>query len=247
MASFPFHLDNKSALQIYRSFYKAVDFVYPPSCSGCGKPGSLWCSDCQHSTQRILSPICEICGYPILKPGVCKNCQTTRPPFTFLRSFAEYNGALEKAVKSIKYHSNLGLGLIFAEYLSEMVSNLNWDFDCIVPIPISKEHLRSRGYNQTSVFARPLALMLNKPINENSVIRTKNTLSQVHLTREERFTNLQSAFSVNSATLIGKKVLVVDDISTTGATLISCSKVLMDSGCNEVFCLTIARTIKNHQ
>jgi ComF family protein len=245
--SFPFHLDNRATLQIYRGFYKAVDFVYPPSCSGCGKPGILWCSECQNSTQRILSPICEICGYPLPQAGICENCRTSRPPFSFLRSYGEYTGSLEKAVKSIKYHSNLGLGLIFAEYLSDMLQDLNWDFDCIVPIPISQDHFRSRGFNQSSVVARPLALMQNKPFLENGVIRTKNTLSQVHLSREERFTNLQSAFSVISATLIGTKVLLVDDISTTGATLISCSKVLIDSGCKEVFCLTIARTIKNRQ
>jgi ComF family protein len=241
------HSKNLSILKIYRGFYKTVDFIYPPYCVGCGKPGSLWCNDCQNSTRLISSPVCDICGYPINKPGVCNDCQLTPPPFTNLRSFAEYNGSLEKAVKSIKYHNNLGLGIIFAEYLSEIVRSMNWNIDCVVPIPISKEHMRSRGYNQSSVFGRPLSLMINKPFIANAIVRTKNTLSQVHLSREQRFTNLQSAFSVNSATLIDKKVLLVDDISTTGATLISCSKVLMDSGCKEVFCLTIARTIKNHQ
>ena len=138
--------------------------------------------------------------------------------------------------------------MTFSPILVEIIKSMNWDFDCVIPVPISKRHKKTRGYNQSTILARPISLAINKPLVLNSIERTKETQTQVELSREERFKNLESAFSINSAKLIGKKkVLLVDDITTTGATLISCSKVLKDSGCSEIYCLTVARTKLNHQ
>lgn len=233
--------------QIYRLFWKAVDFVYPPICAGCGKPGELFCHECIEKTRFISRPFCPICGYPTASAKICENCKETPPPYTAMRSWAEFEDPLRKALHKLKYQSDLGLGNEFAAPLLQIIEKEGWNFDCIIPIPISKAHQRERGYNQAAVIARPLALATGKPMLENAVRRIKETQSQITLSREERFKNLHSAFLGNSATLINKKVLLVDDITTTGATLISCSQTLREFGCTQIFCITVARTIKQNQ
>lgn len=236
-----------SLYKIYHAFWQLVDFVYPPTCCGCGNPGSLWCSDCQAKIQVISQNKCKICGSPLPSTGICTDCRNSPPPFTGLRSWAVYTGPLREALISLKYHNNLGLGLIFSKLLAEIVINENWNIDYIVPIPISKGHSRKRGYNQSMVIARPLSYLLDIPIENKAVIRCKETSSQVNLSRDERFTNLKYAFRTVSDTLLNKRVLIVDDITTTGATLISCSETLKDSGCSEVYCLTVAKTMTDHR
>jgi len=243
----PINIPSSTRLKIYRAFWKTVDFIYPPTCAGCGKPGSLWCDECQEKTILISKPLCQKCGRPLSIPGICKECQTNPPPYTMLRSYAEYGDPIRKALISLKYKNNLGLGLVFSPMLIQIIKSMNWDFDCVIPVPISKGHQKERGYNQSTILARPISLAINKPLVLNSINRTKETQTQVKLSREERFENLESAFSKNPAKLISKKVLLVDDITTTGATLISCSKVLQEAGCSEIYCLTVARTKLNHQ
>ncbi len=120
--------------------------------------------------------------------------------------------------------------------------------DMVIPVPLCKSHFKERGYNQSEKIAYPLSLSLSLPMISDAVFRLKETSSQITLSREERFLNLEDAFIGNSAKLKGKKVLLVDDIITTGATLRSCTKALIDSGCKTVFCITVAQTVRRrHQ
>jgi ComF family protein len=164
-----------------------------------------------------------------------------------LRSWAEFEGPLRKALHRLKYENDLGLGNEFSTPLLQIIQREGWVFDYVIPIPVSKTHHKARGYNQAAVIAKPIALALGIPMFEKAVIRIKETQSQVKLSREERFKNLYSAFLGNSAKLLNKKVLLVDDITTTGATLISCSQTLREFGCTQIFCITVARTIKYNQ
>jgi len=238
---------HSSSYQIYRFFWEAVDFVYPPSCAGCEKPGELFCRDCKTKVNSLHLPICEICGYPILNNGVCPDCQNETPPYAALRSWAEYTGPLRKALHRLKYKNDLGLGMFFSLPLIQIIYAEKWDFDFVIPIPISKSHRKTRGYNQAALIAKPISLALGRPMFQSSVARVKETQSQIDLSRAERFKNLQSAFSPNSAKLLNKKVLLVDDIVTTGATMISCAQTLREAGCSQVYCISVARTLISHQ
>ncbi|MHC1741130.1 MAG: ComF family protein [Anaerolineaceae bacterium] len=233
--------------QIYRFFWQAVDFLYPPVCAGCGAPGEIWCQECNSKVHLISDSICQTCGAPQSSKGICPNCKTSPPPFTAIRSWAEFEGPLREALHRLKYKSDLALGYEFSIPLKKIVLALGWDIDVVIPIPISKSHKKTRGYNQSACIARPLAYALHKPILETAVFRTKETKSQVELSREERFKNLQSAFLGISAKLLNMKVLLVDDITTTGATLISCSEALKQAGCSQIYCLTVARTMLSNQ
>lgn len=220
-----------------------IDFVYPPSCAGCGKSGELFCLDCFSQVQIIKHPVCKICGNSFPEAGVCNLCKKDHPPFSALRSWGLYEGSLRKALLSLKYESNIGLARTFASLLAPIFVETNWNVDLIIPVPLCKSHRRNRGYNQSELIAHPLSLALQIPLETNAIKRIKETSSQVDLSRSERFKNLKDAFSGNPAKLKNKNVLLVDDIVTTGATLRSCSSALLDAGCTSVYCLTVAQTL----
>lgn len=118
-----------------------------------------------------------------------------------------------------------------------------WDIEMVIPIPLGKERLRKRGYNQVGMIARPLALALDVRYESDGLVRRKETLSQVGLSRQQRKENVSRAFAAH-ADVKGRAVLVVDDVSTTGATLSSGADALYESGARDVFALTVARAIK---
>jgi ComF family protein len=223
-----------------------IDFVYPPECANCGKPGTVFCQECLSEVKLLRLPVCTVCGKPQNKVGTCSDCKTDPPPYNALRSWGLYQGSLREALHSLKYRSNLGFCRFLASQLEGIVRNNQWDLDLIIPVPLCKTHNKERGYNQSEMLAYPLSLSLTLPLVTDAVFRVKETTSQVDLTRDERFRNLEDAFHGNSAKLKGKKVLLVDDIVTTGATLISCTQALLDSGCKSVFCITVAQTAKKH-
>lgn len=228
--------------QLYRSFWKFIDVIYPPSCAVCGHEGVRFCNDCQNQIVPIGKNICQICGDPLPFPGVCQSCQLEPPPYTALRSYADYQGPLREALHSLKFKSNLALADTFAAYLIPLVQNLGWQFDVVLAVPMSRAKKRSRGYNQAAQIAHPIAMAFHTEFSENFITRQFEAKSQIGLSREERFKNIHNAFQGNSAKLIGKKVLLVDDITTTGATITSCAKALKESGCERIYCITVAKT-----
>lgn len=233
--------------KLYQSLWKGLDILYTPSCAACGREGDRFCADCQSTVIPIGKNICEICGEPQKNRGICERCSTDPPPFSALRSYAEFKGAIREALLSLKYKNNLAMGETLSRLLIQMIEEMGWKFDFVIPVPISTQHKEERGYNQAAMIAYPIALAFKARYADNQIKRVKETRSQVNLSAAERFKNLHNAFQGNSATLNHKKVLLVDDVTTTGATIISCSKALLESGCERIFCITVAKTPKYHQ
>ncbi|MDO8752721.1 MAG: phosphoribosyltransferase family protein [Anaerolineales bacterium] len=125
------------------------------------------------------------------------------------------------------------------------VNELNWQIDLIVPIPLGRQRFKERGYNQVGLIAKPLALALNMRYAPNELFRRKETRSQVGLTKMERKANVQNAFQ-GGAGVIGKSILVMDDVSTTGSTLSSAAEALYSCGARNVYALTVARALPHH-
>lgn len=226
----------------YRFFWKAIDVIYPPSCACCGREGVRFCDECRSQMVPMGTNICQICGDPLVIPGICDRCRKELPPFTALRSFAEYKGPLREALHSLKFKNNLALSDTFSEMLIPLIRDLNWNFDLVLPVPMSKAKKRSRGYNQAAQIAYPISLAFQVPFSDDIISRKFETKSQIGLGREERFKNIHNAFQGNSAKLLNKKVLLVDDITTTGATITSCARALQESGCERIYCITVAKT-----
>ena len=231
---------------LYRSFWVGVDFLFPPICGGCAKKGVRWCEDCQKSIVLIPEPKCDICGLPQLKNEICSSCQKTPPSYKALRSWVVFEGPIRNALHQMKYRQDLGLGDSLAAEMLAYTKQLNWHIDMVVPVPLGKKRLQERGYNQVGLFARPLALAKEWKYVPRALKRVRETISQVGLLADERKNNVRSAFVANHKKVAGKTVLVIDDVSTTGATLNSCAKALGNGGAHEVYALSLARALPHH-
>ncbi len=160
-----------------------------------------------------------------------------------MRSWAIYEGPIREAIHSLKYKNNIPLGYYFSQKLVPLILEAGWNFDVVVPVPLNPSRLRSRGFNQSTLIARPLAHQFNLPFDNKSLSRIRDTSPQVDLSANERFLNVEGAFLGNPANIKGKGVLIIDDVITTGATMINCTKALLESGATKVFCLSVARVI----
>jgi len=231
---------------LYRTFWAGMDLLYPPLCGGCAKKGTRWCEDCQNSVRLIQEPICEICGLPQPSAGICAACLETPPFYEALRSWAVFEGPVRKALHRMKYHQDMGLGDTIAAEILTFVEDLNWHIDLVLPVPLGRKRLRERGYNQVGLFARPLTLAMGWKYAPRYLKRARETASQVGLSAGERILNVHNAFVANKSKIVGKSVLVVDDVSTTGATLNSCAEALRRGGAKAVYALSVARALPKH-
>ncbi len=228
---------------LYRWSWTALDWVFPPTCGGCNHPGIRWCPDCQQNISLVEPPICELCGQH--NPGgvICSRCQVSHPKTTQVRSWAIFDGPLRNALHRVKYHRDLALGAVFAEQLADYLVILAWELDLVMPVPLSRERMRQRGYNQAALIAKPLALKLQLAYRPQALRRGKDTRSQVGLTWAQRRQNVKNAFDASSRLVRDRAVLVVDDVATSGSTLDACAGALRNAGARDVFGLTLARAV----
>ena len=237
-------LNFRIAQVLYRGFWTALDWMYPPTCAGCGEPGYRLCVNCLHEIQFITGPVCHQCGLPLSgQKDLCAECRAETPAFTALRSLARYEGVARACVHSLKYHRNQALGDFFADPLAELVLKAGWALDLAMPVPLSPKRQEERGYNQAALLARPVALTLGVAYTSFGLIRTRNTQSQVELNAEQRRKNVVGAFRAVPEMVAGKRILLVDDVTTTGSTLRECTYALLEGGASAVYCLTLARPI----
>jgi ComF family protein len=160
-----------------------------------------------------------------------------------MRSWAVYEGPVREAIHSLKYKNNIPLGYFFSQKLIPLIEKAGWSFDTVVPVPLSRSRQRSRGFNQSSLIARPLAHYFKIPFDAQSLFRIRETSPQFDLNAKERILNVEGAFLGNPANNKGKRVLIIDDVITTGATMVNCTNALLDSGASKVFCLSVARVV----
>jgi len=236
---------NNWKYKTYRSIWFALDLLFPPQCGGCGKPGSRWCETCQRSVKILNGILCDVCGLPQDKPGVCGICLASMPRFRSLRAWAVFDEPVQSALHKLKYRRDLSMGDAIAAEMLPFVQSLNWKVDLIVPVPLGKQRMRERGYNQVAMIAKPLAMGLGLQYSPYMLARRKETRSQVGLSREERHQNVQNAFWADSG-VKGKTVLIMDDVSTTGSTLSSGADAVYAAGAKDVYALTVARALSHH-
>jgi ComF family protein len=227
------------------SFWNVIDLVFPPVCPGCQEIGERWCEDCQKSVTRMPLEICEICGEPSVKT-ICKRCAASRPSLVHIRSWAVFKQPIRNALHTLKYRNNIGLGLSLAASIAPGLQELHWPIEAIIPIPLSEKRYRERGYNQVDLFARPLAQLNGVVYLPKGLRRARHTRSQVGLSIDERKQNLQQAFQADERFIAGKNILLVDDVCTTGATLIEAALTLTQSGATSVYAYTVARAVSHH-
>jgi len=208
--------------------------------------GIRWCFECQQKVQPIADPVCDVCGLPQARSGLCNRCQKKRPSFKLLRSWAVFEDPVQEALHRLKYRRDIGLGEALSNQMSEFVKQLDWPINMLVPIPLGKRRLRERGYNQVAMVAMPLSMQLGLDYEPGALVRARETRSQVGLSAVERQENVRDVFLVDTKKVSGRTVLLIDDVSTTGATLSSAADALYASDAREVYAVTIARALPHH-
>jgi competence protein ComFC len=221
------------------------------------------CGECLASFMPVGEKVCEICGRPMLpvtssgtspeeaKP-LCPICREQPGQekriyaFDCARSYAVYEGTLVRAILLLKFERMEPLGVWFAERLAGVVKAEGLDADVVVPVPLHRDRERERGYNQADLIARPLARRLKLPHRAVLLVRTRARPDKQVLSLEERWESVRGAFATRPGTKVDNlRVLLVDDVMTTGATLDACSRTLLDAGAKSVIGLTVARAIRN--
>jgi ComF family protein len=225
----------------YHTFWTAVDWVYPPVCGGCQKFGVRWCVECQSKVQK-LTTVCPRCGSFEPRGFLCLHCRTNPPPYTS-RSWGRYAGPLREAIHQLKYRNNIGLAEALSQHLIELFHSTGWSVDEITVVPLSPKRMMDRGYNQSSLLAKPLALACHIPFQPKILSRVRETISQVGLSASNRHVNVRNAFLADAHQVHDKVILIIDDVTTTGATLTECSRALLNAGARQVYSLTLAKSI----
>ena len=162
------------------------------------------------------------------------------------RSWVVFEGPIRLAIHALKYNQNLALGDAFAPYLAEYVRELGWQVDLVVPVPLGRQRLKERGYNQVGLLAKPLASRMGWQFSNQVLVRARETRSQVGLSPVERKENISGAFRADPARAAGKSILLMDDVVTTGSTLEACSEALVKAGAKTVYALTLAKALPHH-
>ena len=237
-----------------------VSVIFPADCRICGEllvdsRRVPICPKCLASFERIPSAICQICGCPLFglrqkeeQPRLCPACQNKTYGFHCARSFAIYQGPLVRAILLLKFEQIEPMGAWFAERLVEVLSGERDRFaaDVVVPVPLHRQRERERGYNQAALISRPLAKRLRLPHKALLLMRTKARPDKRILTLEERWESVRGAFATRPGSQVDNlRVLLVDDVLTTGATLDACARALREAGAKSVVGLTVARAVRN--
>jgi ComF family protein len=228
---------------IFRWMLCSIDWLFPPTCGGCNRAGYSWCPDCMQRVHLLNEPVCQRCGRPVRKPGVCHACLQNPPPYKSLKSWLVYEEPIRAALLKLKYLRNFPVGDTLAGLVIPVIEKFGWPIDCVVPIPLGKRRLEERGYNQVGMIALSLAALAKWEYMPRALFRTRETNSQVGLSAQKRRENVSNAFLCGTNKVSGKTILLLDDITTTGATLQEGTKALLKGGAKDVYAFTIARTI----
>ena len=228
-------------------------FLYPETCQLCNNRRAksaegLVCSHCWSQVRFIRPPFCERCGLPFVgdltTPFECANCREMELHFSAARSAVVASGVVLEAIHRYKYQRALWFEPFLADLLvreaGPMLREQKWDL--LVPVPLHPTKKREREFNQAERLAERLSAATGIPLNANWLRRVLPTSTQTRLTREQRAANMRGAFAMASAErLLGERIVLLDDVFTTGATTSACAKVLQTAGAGEVCVWTVAR------
>ena len=221
---------------------RVADLFFPRRCIGCGKYGYFLCDLCLLKLPRLLPPFCRKCGRSESGGSLCPTCWGWRSDIDGIRSCFHFDGIIRRAVYELKYHGLKSISGSLAELMADYLQNDFPPCEVLVPVPLHPKRLRQRGYNQSEILSRKLGELTGLPMDGDCLIRLKDSLPQARSkTVEERRRNVDSAFTCRDGRFTGKRVILVDDVCTSGSTLETCAEALKAAGAASVWGLTLAR------
>lgn len=231
-----------------------LDLLFPgvTGCVACGatlaKDNEYICSTCRAQIVLISKPTCECCGRPLAYPGFCVECRLRKRSFVRCWSAAVYRGLLRRCLHRFKYDH----GAYLAPFLGSLLADCLQQADgvplrpIVVPVPLDRKRLRTRGFNQAELLATEVARLCGWPLRKKALRRLRTTLPQADLDEKDRWLNVAGAFAADGD-LAGKEILLVDDIYTTGATAEAASQALVEAGAERVYVATVAMASSHPQ
>lgn len=229
--------------QLWDWLRRGLDLLFPPRCVACSRLGTWFCADCVVSVTPIPQPICPRCGLPTARQRLCFRCRKRPLELDAVRSVGVHSGALREAIHHLKFRGRKELAAPLGQMLFTYWQGENLSADLVVPVPLHPSREKERGFNQAGLLAGILAGQASLPLCETSLKRTRATAPQVGLGVEERKANVEEAFVWAGKGLDGARILLVDDVCTTGATLEACAAALRQAGAGAVRALTLARPL----
>jgi ComF family protein len=223
----------------------ALDLLFPRWCVGCGREGDFICPECLKSLPRITPPLCPRCGRPQLNAVVCPVCVGWQASIDGIRAPFRFDGAIRQAIHELKYNNLRAIAPLLGRWLADYLNTNPLPVEVLVPVPLHRKRLRERGYNQSRLLALELSRLSGLPLVDDCLVRELHTTPQARTNNvEERRRNVAEAFACRDRRLKDKKLLLIDDVATSGATLDACASALKESGASSVWGLVLAKEIK---
>ncbi len=223
-----------------------IELFFPPRCLVCDRPGEIVHTPCRVELPYVQEPFCHRCSQPLgqvhCRSTFCSMSQQNQS-LTGIRSVFWYGGGGRQAVIRLKYRGIASLRNWAGYEAAKALQNFELEntFDMIMAVPLHASRLQQRGYNQSDIVARVLAQHIGRPYWNRSLVRQRATQSQVKLDGHQRAGNVRNAFGWQGPLLQGQKILLFDDVCTTGATLNECARTLQQAGAGEIWALTLTR------
>ncbi len=252
----PHRQDRRAAGQVMlQSWQGLVDLILPPRCLSCGAlveaQGAL-CVTCWSGMTFVTDPLCERCGLPFdHDPGgtmVCGACLRQDPPFDRARAVFRYDDGSRRLILGFKHADRTEAAPALAAWMTRSAADLIDDCDVIAPVPLHRRRLFARRYNQSALLSQALARRGGLFVVPDLLLRLRATPSQGRLTATQRRRNVAGAFAVRPdrlADLRGRRLLLVDDVMTTGATVAACARAALSAGAAAVDVVVLARAVRD--
>jgi ComF family protein len=227
----------------------ALELLYPPLCMSCGQRRAAgFCDACLLGIFATLGPTCGHCGRFLHAPGApCKDCRQTEFAFAKARGASRYVGSLRALLRRFKLGGEIHLARPLGALVADIAERECAGFDVVVPVPLSRRKLLSRGFNQAELLAETVAVRLGRPLFPKALMRLRKAGKQAFLTRAGRLANAEGLFAPRrglfrrAPDFSGKRVVLVDDVITTGATASACAAALRSMGAREVVAIAVGR------
>ncbi len=233
-------------------FQAILDIIYPIRCPVCGEivtpKGERICTVCRDKLAYNMEPRCMKCSKPLEyeEQEYCNDCE--RKDYHYDKGFAVwiYNDIMRHSIAAFKYHSKKEYAVFYIQEIIRLYGSIIMELapDAIVPVPIHHSKYMERGYNQADILAKGIGKSLNIPVLSKLLVRNKKTMPQKQLSDKERLRNLQEAFEFNGREYrhdgVINRILLVDDIYTTGSTIEACTNVFKKNGIDKVYFLVLS-------
>lgn len=226
-----------------------LNLLFPPFCLNCQREGNYLCQDCLSLIDISNYQYCPFCHPPkiVLDGKTCKFCKRNKKLNGLFSATSYQDFIIKKVIGQFKYQPYIKelskiLASLIITHFQLLAKSPNFSQAILIPIPLEKKKLKERGFNQAEEIAKELSIFLKISLVNNILLKIKETLPQIELSGKEREENIKGAFACQKSDILkGKKILLVDDIFTTGSTMEECARVLKKAGAKEVWGIVVAR------